>query len=176
MSKEEIVVVVDFKDLKHLFFEEQVRDRNGLAIAPMKSPIEMAKAWINEAKINIPSDNAANGKAIITYILAAKTTLVITKLKVSATASQVISVAYGAALDGSQVDVDHTFLNAPQQWGELAEAPFPLIAIYNGTTSNINVYVYANTGSIMGVTNNPAAGAVKYGATLAGFTATDLAP
>lgn len=170
MSEKEIVVIVDFQDLKHLFFEEQTRDRNGLPIATMKSPIEIAKKWVNEPQINILSDNAPNGVAIITYSLAANTTLVILKLKVSATASQVISVAHGTALDGNQIDVDHTFLNAPQQWEELAEAPFPLIVIFNGTTSPVNIYVYAKTGTLMGVTNNPAAGAVQYGATLSGFT------
>ncbi len=170
MSKEELVVVVDFKDLKQLFMEKQVRDKNGNVMESMESLVEVAKAFINQQALDVASDNAANGVAIITYSLASKATLVITKLKLMASAAQVISVGFGTALDGTQTNVDHTLLNSPQTWEEFSDGPSPVIAIYNGTAASVNVYVYAPTGAIMGVVNNPAAGAVRYAAVIGGFT------
>jgi len=169
-DEQEVVVVTDIQDIKHLFIEEQARDRNGIAIAPMKSLLDLAKAWVNATNINVASDNAANGVAIVTYSLAAGKTLVITKLKQSATASQVISVGYGDIAVGAPTAIDHTFLNAPQQWGEYSDGPSPIMAFFNNTAAAINIYIYAATGAaIMGVVNNPAAGVVSYGGTIGGF-------
>lgn len=167
--KQEIVVAPDMQDIKHLFIEKQARDKNGLTIADFNSLIELAKAWVSEQALNIPSDGVATGVAIITYSLAANTMLVLTKLKVGCNAESVISLAYGAALDGTETNVDHVYLNGKQTWMEFSDGYSPVMVINNTTAVAVNVYIYAPGGAVMGVANNPAVGAHSYLAVMGGF-------
>ncbi|MHA1291083.1 MAG: hypothetical protein ACTSQJ_00275 [Promethearchaeota archaeon] len=160
----------DMKDIKMFFVEKQARDKNGQVIPDYNSLIELAKVWISQQALNIASDGVANGKAIITYSLAANTMLVITKLKVGCNAEQIISVGYGSALDGTQTKVDHIYLNGKQTWMELSDGKTPIIVINNTSSSAVNVYIYAPGGTVMGVANNPAApNQVYYLAMFGGF-------
>jgi hypothetical protein len=167
-ENKEVVVLVDFQDLKQLFFEKQVRDRNGFAIADFGNLVELAKVWFSDEKLNVASDNAPNGVPILTFSLPANTIFVFTKIKVASDGEQTISIAFGTALDGSQTDVDHTYLNSKQTYEEFSDKT-PAMAILNNTDAPVNVFIYAKTGTIMGVVNNPAAGARHYMAVIGGF-------
>ncbi len=165
----EVKVVEDIEDVKHLFIELQERDENGLACAPKNTFYAFAEKLIPLEALNIPSDNAPNGKIILQLTIPAATTLVIPKLKVGADGEQTISLGYGIDL-ASVIDVDHYYLNTKQMWDSISDGQIPIMVIRNLTENPSEVFVYAKTGTIMGVANNPAAGARNYMATMLYFT------
>jgi hypothetical protein len=171
-QKQEIVPAPDMQDIKHLFYELQDRDRNGMVIASLDSLINIAKSWASATTGQNPvvSDGVAGGVIILTYSLAAATTLVITKLKVACNVEAYIALGVGA-LATPPTDYDLYYLNGKQTWYEFLDSKGPVMVIYNSTAAAVNVNVYAPGGAIFGIAdNNPVGGGTIFGATLGGFT------
>ena len=102
---------------------------------------------------------------ILTLVVPAGQTLLVTKLKVATNVAAVIAIGFDTAFPPTN-DLDFLFLPGAMTFAETVDGAAPLLKVINTTALPLNVYVYAPN-TAMGVTPNDSIGHIFY-ATIGG--------